>query len=347
LTKHIRHVRHHAKKHHESHERLKDLLKRTLLTEKILGTFLTTFVLAISSIIIFFNWGNIVSFFGSDDEFVPPIEEPIVINGFLTGMVSTYRVNGQAADEYIRLVRQIPTSGTLTGLESSNAIGKGKKEEAESKLSAFMGSVILTTDLSKGHHLTAMRGGGMLLQKSVLATFYLGEKSVDLSSTLQTDAQLLSKIRNTLGVDIFAYLNQSADRATTLDNYLHLLDTLLNTARERSADLTSKINFLNVNFSAQDRAIELTEDAFFQNLEIFDGENAETELAEFIGLTKEQSEVRAKIGAYQGLKDYYDFFIPQIENLARAIRANRDPLIAGVKVVEIQNMTLPLIIRER
>ena len=57
-------------------------------------------------------------------------------------------------------------------------------------------------------------------------------------------------------------------------------------------------------------------------------------------------EVRAKIGAYQSLQDYYKFFRPTLENLITAIKANRDPLIAGVKVVEIQNMTLPLIIKQ-
>ena len=64
------------------------------------------------------------------------------------------------------------------------------------------------------------------------------------------------------------------------------------------------------NFEAQDRRIELTEEAFFRNIQAFDGENAEEALADFIGLEQSQSEVRAKIGAYQGLKDYYDNFIP-------------------------------------
>ncbi|MBU0727070.1 hypothetical protein KKA95_00110, partial [Patescibacteria group bacterium] len=86
---------------------------------------------------------------------------------------------------------------------------------------------------------------------------------------------------------------------------------------------------------------------FFNNLEIFNGPNAEENLAEFIGLEESQAEVRAKLGAYQGLLDYYSFFRPKIANLIVEIKANRDPLIAGVKVVEIQNMTLPLIIQQR
>jgi hypothetical protein len=347
MAHNIRHVRQQAKKHHEAHERLKDLLNRILFKEKVWDVFAGGFVATIVTVIIFMNWGNIVSFFGSRGEEMPPAGQEVVMNynGFRKGVIATYQINGQTADQYIRYVRQIDGQGHMTGVEAVAAIGKAEEKKEEIKREAFLSSIFLSTDLSKGNHLTALRQGGRLLQKSILATFYLGAKTVDINSTLQTDSKLLSQISNTLSVDLFAYLNQSNDRATSLDNFLNLLETLLSSAQRRSAELQSKINFLSQNFDAQERTIQLTEDAFFQNLQIFEGENAEEELGRFIGLQQDQSEIKAKIGAYQGLKDYYGFFIPRLDNLIRAIRANRDPLIAGVKVVEIQNMTLPLIIR--
>lgn len=347
MSKELRHVRHHAKRHHEAHSRLKTLLALPFYGERVWGVFLSTFVMAVLTIALFLNWGNISSFFGATSHEDDTQEESLNVIGYQKGVVTSYQVNGQSADQYIRLVRQIDGQGHMIGLETSNVIGKAQEEENQNRQSAFMGSVFFSTDLSKGHHLTDVRGGGRMLQKSILTTFYLGEKTVDLHSTIQTDSELLSKISNALAVDIFAYLNQSADRATTLDNYLNLLEILLQTARDRSTELQSKINFLTQNFEAQDRTITLTEGAFFENLSIFDGENADTQLAQFIGLQQDQSEVRAKIGAYNGLHGYYAFFIPQLDNLIRAIQANRDALIAGVKVTEIQNMTLPLIIRER
>ena len=101
--------------------------------------------------------------------------------------------------------------------------------------------------------------------------------------------------------------------------------------------------------NSQSRELEIStsEDIFFQSLGIFDGPDAEIELGKFIGLQESQAEIRAKLGAYKSLRGYYAFFKPRLENLIIAIQANRGPLIAGVKVVEIQNMTLPLIIRER
>ena len=350
MKKHIRHVREHAKKHDEAHFSLKKLLSRELHDEKFWDAFISTFVIAIATIAIFLNWGNITSFFGAgEDEPMVATQEDVMleIHGFQTGILATYQLNGQAADEYIRVIRHIPTDGFEQGIKTVEAVGQQQEQVEEAKQQAFLGSIFLSTDLSKGGHLTSLRDGARTLQKSILTTFYLGEKTVDINSTVQTDTKLLARMSNTLSVDIFAYLNQSDNRADTLDNYLNLLETLRDKAQARSMELTSQINFLSANFQAQEKSIKLSEDAFFENIKIFDGQNAETQLAQFIGLEQEQSEVRAKMGAYKGLKDYYDYFLPLINNLITAIRANRDPLIAGVKVVEIQNMTLPLIIRER
>ena len=352
--KNIKHVRHHARKHEEAHSRLKELLSRALHIEKVWGIFVNTFVIAIVTIVLFFNWGNIKGFLtGSEPEAMPtgrqvPKQEETLktIHGFQSGVLATYQINGQTADQYVRFVRQIPGEGYAKGLEASQAIGSSQAEVAEVRQNAFLGSILLSTDLSKGYHLTNVRKA-MSLQKSILSTYYLGEKTINIDSTLQTDARLLSQISNTLSVDVFAYLNQADNRSDALDNYINLQKTLNTKAINRAQDLTSVINFLNANFQSQAITIKLTEDAFFKNLDIFDGENAEEELGNFIGLQKEQTEVKAKMGAYEGLRDYYEFFLPKLDNLIRSIKANRDPLIAGVKVVEIQNMTLPLIIRER
>lgn len=348
----IRHVRQQARKHAEAHRRLKELLSRRLYVEKVWGVFLSTFVLAILTIAIFLNWGRIIGFMGSINWKPAPENKPTVIQpltqvqGFKSGVLATYEINGQTADYYIRYLSQIPSGGYEVGVETVTAIGKARQQEAQNQQDTLLSSITATTELSRGFQLESVRQSGSL-QKSILATYYLGEKTVDINSTLQMDAELLKKISNSLSVDVFAYLNQSSNRADALDGFTNLLETLNNKAKERSADLASVINFLTANSRAQDTTLNLTQSQFFSNLKIFNGPDAEKQLGDFIGLQQNQSEVKAKIGAYKGLKSYYDFFLPKLDNLIRAIKANRDPLIAGVKVVEIQNMTLPLILKEK
>jgi hypothetical protein len=124
-----------------------------------------------------------------------------------------------------------------------------------------------------------------------------------------------------------------------------LLGVLLEKCDERINDLQYKISFLTLNVKSNESQLKTSEKAFFDNMQIFDGPNAEQELGKFVGVQSDQAEAKAKLGAYKSLQDYYKFFKPKIDNLIKAIQANRAPLIAGVKVVEIQNMSLPLIIK--
>lgn len=347
--KHIRHIRHQAKKHEAAHTHLKKLLRRNLHVENVRSLFIATFLITMVSLIIFFNWGNIISLFTKPQNlnYETEVEKPIRdVKGFKSGILSNVQVNRGVMEQYVKYLKQIPAEGHLKGLKALDIMSKKNEEKAEQSEDIFLKSISLTTSVSKGAHLRPM-SGAKGLQKSIMATFYLGEKTVNIDSAIQSDAQLLGKINNALSVDIFQFLNQSLDRADALDNFLNLLIILKNKGAERSQELGSVMSFLSGNFKSQETVVNLSEDTFFTNLKMFQGENAEEELKTFINLQQGQSEIRAKMGAYQALKGYYDFFLPKLDNLIRAIQANRDPLIAGVKVVEIQNMTLPLIIKEK
>lgn len=342
MKRNLDQVRHYAGKHHEAHNRLKNLLQSELQEEKIWPVFVGTFFIVLISFILYSNWGRIASFF------TPNNTAPAVIEtrGTQKGVLGAYKVENQASNQYSQFLSQIPSEGYLKGMHAAS--GFARVEKAPTDPTSIREAIEITSELSTGQHLTQLeQSKTRILQKSILATYYLGEKTIDLNSTLQTDAQILGQMKNALEVDLFQYLNQAEHRADALQEYLNLLEILNEKATHRSQDLNSKIQFLTANFQATEQRLQLSESAFFNNLQTLDGPNAEQELGKFIGFQEAQVEVRAKIGAYQGLKDYYDFFKPRLENLIEAIKANRDALVAGVRVIEIQNMSLPLIIRER
>jgi len=347
------HIREHAKRHNDDHLYLKTLLDAPFDKENVWPVFLSTFFITIFSIVIFMNWGNIVNFFTPTTP--PPLPATM---GFQTGVLSTYRVQKQTYGEYGRYIASINTDGPFLTTQSSFVIGRTPVEEAEEEErqitedkqfygDMFKNAVWLTNELSTGQHLTRLaQSQTKVLQKSLLATYYLSEKSPTINSEVINDTKLLRQINNALAVDIFQYLNQSNDRAGSLDNYINLLDIMARKCQSRIGELNSKVNFLKANFSAKEVAVQSNEEEFFNNLHMFNGENAENSLEKFIGLQESQVEIKAKIGAYETLKGYYEFFQPKLDNLVMAIKANRNPLIAGVKVVEIQNMTLPIIIKQ-
>lgn len=357
MTKNIRHVREHAKKHEKDQLHLKSLLGKKVDSEKILGWFLATFVITLTTVIIFLNWETITSFFSAPQKTFPekvneqvedPKEAQVDVKGYEIGLETSLLVNGQRTNETLKKINNLNVSGFDTGLKLAEALRHGGQKSTEAQDESFLKSITLATQLGHGDHLTkGETNGGNMIQKTLLTSYYLGEKTNLIQSALENDAKLLSQISNTLKVDLFAYLNQSSSRADSLDAYLNLLETLQAKAIERSSELQSQINFLNSNLKAQENTLKTTEKDFFDSLEMFDGSDADQKLTQFIGLQQTQSEARAKAGAYQKLKDYYDFFLPKLDVMIRAIQANRGPLVAGVRVVEIEDMQLELIIPEK
>lgn len=349
MKKAHKHVRQHGKAHDEAHEKLKQsLLAYDPDQEKLGGVFVVTFIVVLFSLLFFRNWGNILEL--AENRKQQPPTQSVQTNGFQDGVLSVYRVDDQVNRSYRHYIGTILTEGSALAATSTASIGAGNQRIIPSRPQeeALKDSVWLTSYLSTGQHLTKLQQKqARALQKSILSTYYLGEKTVDIDNTIDLDTRILKNNQNTLGTDLFQYLSQAPNRADALDEYLHLLENLRQTDQERINDLQSKINFLRGNFQSLEAKAETSQDVFFNNLQIFNSENANEQLAQFVGAAEAQVEIRAKIGAYESLKEYYEFFLPQIDTLIASIRANRDALIAGVKVVEIQNMTLPLIIREQ
>ncbi|MBI5421980.1 hypothetical protein HZA44_02505 [Candidatus Peregrinibacteria bacterium] len=346
MQKPYRHRRRQADQHHEAHQRVKWLLARHAPRQENVWTlFFATFIGVLLTLLLYRNWGVIVEWLKPEPQSPAPIVET---QGIKTGVVAVGKIDAQAGDEEKKRIAEVETVGGAMAIETTEALAKDQAEKPVAKEDILKNAMWVTNYLSRGQHLTKLdQTSARALQKSVLATYYFGEKTVDIYSTLQMDTKLLSQISNTLSVDLFQYLNQSANRADALSGYLNLLGTLKKKSDERITDLQYKIAFLSSNAKGQEAEVRIDEKAFFDNLKIFSGSNAEDQLAQFIGLRQQQAETKAKWGAYDSLKRYYEFFRPKLDNLSRAITLNRDALIAGVKVVEIQNMALPLIIRQR
>lgn len=340
MPKHLKHLRHQAIRHQEAHSRLVMLLRRhSPRRENVLSIFLLTFALAFLMLL---GWKNREVFMRW---FEPaPESAPVITQGVKTGVNAVVGVEGQAA----ATVKKPDANGGLSAVQANQAVGTRQPEPYEPNPRGIEEAVSLTQTVGSGQHLTRMdQSQAKSLLKSVLATFYLGEKTEEVGSALAADTRLLQSVKNALSVDLFQYLNQSGSRADALSGYLNLLRNLKGRSEDRIAELQSKIDFLSANVSGQEQQIRTSEQAFFENLKELEGPNAEEELGNFIGLRETQAESRAKLGAYQSLMNYYKFFLPKLDNLIRSIELNRDALVAGVKVTEIQNMALPLIIQQR
>lgn len=343
---HLDAIRHHAHRQEKAHHRVKNTLKSVSEGRRSAPTFWTAFLGTLLVATVYLNWNQITGFFTPTTK--PAASETANIHGFKTGAVAIYRINTQQNKEKDIYLSRIPTQGGTAGVIAAGKAGQSGWLSAPTVKQGFKTAAWITNYLSLGQHLTQLKASQTrILQKSVLTTYYLGEKTVDTDGAFAQDFKMLKSLNNALSVDVFQYLNQAQNRSDALDEYLHLLEALQSQSQKRIAEIQGTLRFLQSDFANQETGLERSEADFFNNLQNFNAPNAEQQLNEFIGLQAAQSETRAKIGAYVSIRDYYNFFLPRLNNLVVAIQANRDALIAGVKVVEIQNMTLPLIIRQR
>lgn len=365
MAQHPEHVRRHAQRHAEAHQELKELLKKLPPKEKVGRLFVGTFAATLLILGMATQWNRITGWL------TPAIPPPLPpIHGFKMGILSSHHLHRQTSITYEHSLQKIATQGSVAAVKVTQAISKIQpkpltptlvnKSALATRLIAYYKttpsplisenaartSVWMTNYLGQGLQTTPVRKV-QNLEKSVLTTYYLGEKSANINSTLAIDTRLLQSIKNALSVDLFQLLNQSKSRADALSDYLKLLQQIDQKITERRAGLTGAISLLQGNATGLGTRIEVSEQTFFQQLDKLDGPLAEENLANFIGLRQQEGEVRAKLGAYRKLYSYYQIFQPRIQDLMREIQLNREALIAGVKVIEIQNMQLPLIIREK
>ncbi|QQR84056.1 hypothetical protein IPJ72_02585 [Candidatus Peregrinibacteria bacterium] len=352
-------IRHWAQKHDEQHQTIKKrVLSSTATSEKLLKLFLITFLLVFATVAgikhgkgIWEQWQSTAdkpSEVKQEEEIPPPLPSEFVSsNGFKTGVLSFYKINHQIQVLRQQVIDQISTKGSVLGIKTAQILSEPAPEAPPSEPGEFKNGLWITNYLGTGQSLTRLKQGNAgLILKSMVTNYYLGERTQVIDSTLEKDTRLLSQINNAVSVDLFQYLNRAVSRADALDEYISLLNQLKKRSEARINDLTSKINFLSQNVIGTEQRATQFEDQFFQKLEQFNGKDAWQDYNQFVSLSEGQVETRAKMGTYRTLKEYYEYFQPTLNNLILSVEVNRDALIAGVRVVEIENMQLPLIIRE-
>lgn len=356
MRKSTKNLRNAAKRHLKEHGHLKKTLEKPFHPERLFEFFLGTLVVGLLTLVIFFNWDKITQQFSqwaapSPEEIQEQAEEKqkeevlAGIKGYELGIKAGQIFSEQAAMEHQQVLQNLAPTGYRAGVGLIEVLNHPAKQTDEERRQGFLKAMLFSKQLGTGMTVRENPAQSRFLQ-TILWSQYLGEKDNNITNTLEEDTTLLSKIQNAVEVDVFAYLSQSVNRADSLDDYVNLLKTLSETTQKRLLEIQAQLDFLAADFESQEVTITTTEETFFENLGEFDGSKANQDLAEFITLTQQQSEIKAKVGAYQQLQKYYTFYLPQLDNRIRTIEANREPLIAGVRVVEVENMALPLIVEE-
>lgn len=147
-------------------------------------------------------------------------------------------------------------------------------------------------------------------------------------------------------VDVPQLLDQSRDRTKTLDEYLNQIKFSSFLAKENLKDLQDEDDAIIRRFEAVDSAKQDSEDEFFTRLNQLDAFGSQSFLNAFIDQSKLSVELKAEHQARLKLMTFYRDIIPELDRKAKAIELNREALIKGIKVVDVDGTDIDLIIDE-
>ncbi len=155
-----------------------------------------------------------------------------------------------------------------------------------------------------------------------------------------------AQIFNSMEVDVNELLNQSSDRTEALTDYVSLLNFNLYLGRQNVETLVIQMEDLEQRFVAVEKEQNEAEVDFFDDLRNLDANGSSAALDRFSGFSEEVVSLRAEYRAREKLLEYYEAVLIELELRITDIEFNREALIKGVQVVNIDGSDLDLIIDE-
>lgn len=147
-------------------------------------------------------------------------------------------------------------------------------------------------------------------------------------------------------VNVIALLNQAKDREEALDAYEQELGFRLFQAKENLSTLEEQMEDLQGKIAALEPQKAESENEFFTDLTDLDSFGSVASMETFIGYSQQLIEFKADLQARAKLASFYQDLIPVMELRAKDIDLNREALVKGIQVVDIQGSDIELIIDE-
>lgn len=152
------------------------------------------------------------------------------------------------------------------------------------------------------------------------------------------------KLQNAYEVNVNQLMDQSTDRRSALLGYLSLLKSLQAEATLAAAAVQKSMDEISADFEVKQEKQQEVDANFFEQVTKLQTQISEDLLDEFIVLSKDLADLRARFKALQKIKSFYAQGMPKLENRIRDIDLNTEPLVAGLKVYDVSGSDLKLIV---
>lgn len=157
---------------------------------------------------------------------------------------------------------------------------------------------------------------------------------------------VLSRIRALYETDIQAMLNRSTDRNRALNDFISSMKSVASDARKSLGEIAQRKLTLQSEFDSITAAKQLQEEQYFANLSANNPRETSQNLANFTELARQSVDIRARYRALNKIEEYMNRYAAAVETRIRDTEFNREALIKGVKVIDVEGSDIDLIIPE-
>lgn len=176
------------------------------------------------------------------------------------------------------------------------------------------------------------------IEPSLEAGINQGSYSDKTGSTLFVDAvEHLQYMRKIYGVDLRKVLAESSDKVAYLNNHINELNNAISKAENVLLSIEDARAKLKEKYDAATANKDTIEKTFFENIQKYEGETAQSNLNVFIDIKLEQVDLSAQYKAWGSIVNYYEKYIPVLKTRLKDIEYNKDALIKGVQVYILEN----------
>ncbi len=178
---------------------------------------------------------------------------------------------------------------------------------------------------------------------NAIPLIYEVQESKVVDASLANYIRSYRRIRNIYNINLNDYLDASADRATAYFQYVNQYEAAFVDLRFVIANLEKELSYFEQIVNDVILEVETQEQVFFNMLNDLEDSLLNETLNKFQNLSSKKSKLTAELKARQAIYNRIADNLQAIERKLEAIKLNKDALVKGVTITNVQGVDLNLV----
>jgi len=254
----------------------------------------------------------------------------LLIGIFIWGSIKVFNIffpSSDSIDTNPVLVVEPSTNTTNT----TNSTENSEDSSSETIQSAATSVITTNTDVK-------------VFSKTLPLIFEIHE-SQNVASNLSKYIRSYQRMKNVYNINIASFLDSSSDRETAYFQYLNEFETSLIDLKLNVNSLTKEIEYFTQAVNQAVVELDQSEKNFFNDVQDLNDANIDTSLNVFQNLSTKKNNLTSELKAREAIFSRISQNINALNSKLEAVKLNKDALLSGLKVVEVQGVDLNLITR--